>query len=249
MQNWTHSDPQGLQVQFEAALQRSTDHGWAHGTLEQRGAELRALTMGTALTAWRAFDSRPFETEKVIIPDFPDVEKWPSVQHRQAASRLLDTLVLLADGHAPTNQNFVTVGGVPGLNTNTEGWPIVVAAIAASAIWAVASCYIAERYEPTLNGFLSRKDAGDKLLAAQADAVKVVNNHANMEVQVGKPIPYTDQENAVLDALLKTQETFANKKDPPRPNLPHIGDGATSLGIGAMVAIGIVGYLAFKENS
>ena len=79
--------------------------------------------------------------------------------------------------------------------------------------------------------------------------MKVVNNHANMEVQVGKPIPYTDQENAVLDALLKTQETFANKKDPPRPNLPHIGDGATSLGIGAMVAIGIVGYLAFKENS
>lgn len=243
---WTHSDPQGLQAQFEAALRRSSAHQWGEGPLEQRGAELRALTMGSVLTAYRALHPAAFAEPEVVVYDFPEIEKWPTVQHRNAAGRLLDTLVILADDQKPMNENFVTAGGMPPVNVLVEGWPILLARIAAQAIWAVAACYIAERYEPTLDRYLARKDAGDKMLAAQADVVKVVENHANEEVKRGQTLPYSDQENAVIDRLLGTQKQFAEKKDPPRPPMPHIGDGGTTLGLGALMALAAVAYFALK---
>lgn len=247
MPNWTHSDPQGLQERFEAAIQRSRSFGWRTGPLEQRGAELRALTMGTALVAWRACDRREFITSEYTVYDFPPVEEWPTVQHRQAAARVLDTLTLLADGNKPTAPNFITAGGLSPQNLNVEGWPILVAKIAAHAIWAFAACYIAERYEDTIDRFLGRKDAGEKMLAAQADAVKVIENHADQEVKMGQTLPYTPQENAVLDKLLQTQQAFAAKKDAPKDNLPSLGQ--TSFSVGTLLILGMVAYFALKGRS
>lgn len=249
MPQWTHSDPAGLQTQFEAAIQRSKSYAWRTGPLEQRGAELRAFTMGTVLTAYRCLDAREWMVEEPVIYDFPGVEGWPNVQHHQAAGAILNTLTLLADGNKPTFSDFVTAGGLPPQAQNIEGWPILLAKIAAHAIWAVAACYIAERYEDTLDRALARDDAGEKMLAAQADAVKVLENHADQEAKLGKTLPYTEQENKVLNTLVQTQEVFAAKKEPPKDKLPNIGETSSQFGLAALLALGLIGYFVLKGRS
>ena len=249
MPEWTHSDPAGLQNQFEAAIQRSKARKWRDDSIIQRGAELRALVMGTVLVCSRAQNPTDFIVSEFTQTDFPPKSEWPTIHHYEAASRVLSTYTLLADKHEPSFARFITAAGFAPQDLGVEGWPILLVKIAAHAVWAFAACYIAERYEDTIDRFLARGQAGDNLMAAQADAVKVIENHADAEVKLGKTIEYSPQENVVLDKLVQTQDAFANKKDPPKDNLPPITQPATSLGMGAILGIGIVAYFFLKGRS
>lgn len=207
------------------------------------------MMLGTVLVCTRAQNPAEFIVSDFVVSDFPAKAEWPTPRHYENASRVLSTYTLLADKKEPSISRFVTAGGFAAQDIGAEGWPILLVKIAAHAIWAFAVCYIAQQYEDTIDRILQQGDAGHKLMSAQADAVKVIENHADTEVKLGKTVEYSPQENAVLDKLLQTQEIFASKKAPSKDNLPPLIQPATSLGMGALVGIGIVAYFLLKGRS
>jgi hypothetical protein len=87
-----------------------------------------------------------------------------------------------------------------------------------------------------------------RMLQAQAKAIDFVTEHTARERAEKRSIPYSPQEQQVLDALLNTQRAIAAQTRSPLPNpfagatsgMERIVDKAgVGLGLGAAAAIGL----------
>lgn len=252
MATWHHTDPYGIWARSQDALERGLSHGWLDGSPDVRGAELRAFIGRTGLAATRlAFKGQPLSPSTSIV-ELGDMapEAFPSADHYRAARAMFGWVVAIGGDKRPTSDNFSTVAGLPpiGPGGQVEGWPIVVLRVLGTAIWALAACYIAERYESTIARFGDHASNTVGMMAATSTATNLVEAHNAREVQAGQSLPWSDEEKKVLDAAIAAQEKFASKPVLPPDKHSELGSGLGSMSTGAILALGAVGYFVLKGN-
>lgn len=249
MAQWHHTDPYGIWVRSQDALERGLNNAWLEGSKELRGAELRAFILRTGLAATRlAFKGVPLSPSTQII-ELGDMgpNAFPSPDHYHAARAMFGWVVAIGGDKQPLSSAFATVGGQPPIGSpQVEGWPIVLAKVVGTAIWALAACYIAERYESTIARFGDHAANTAGMMYATSTATNLVEAHNAREVQAGQSLPWSEEEKKALDAAIASQETFANKPVLPPDNHPSLGSGLGSMSTGAILALGVVGWFVLK---
>lgn len=251
MVSWTHTDPYGIWPRSQDALERGLVGGWTRGPLEVRGAELRALMVRTGLVATRLTlrgQPLPPQISAITLGDLSR-DSFPTATHHKAAMAVLGWVPSVAGGRSPLSNIITTVGGLSSTTAEVAGWPILVARVVGSAIWALAACYIAERYESTLARFGDHAANTAGLMSATSTATNLVEAHAAREVEAGMSLPWSPQEEKALDAALAAQRLFADKPATPPDSHPALGSGVGSFSTGAMVALAIVGYYLFGQRN
>lgn len=208
---------------------------------------MRTGIIVSVMAATEAFNS----TFKVLGEEFPTLtlgdipkEGYATPTHQLAAQSLLGTWVLLAHGKKPKALPVGTIGGAPATfgQAPEAGW-LAVVRVLASAAWAFAAAYVAAEYEDTIDRALSRGEVGSRLLAAQANTVRIVHSHAEREREAGQSLPYAPEEAAAVNALIEQQKLFSQTPEPPKdPDkpfpLPSPGSFFSGLGIGAVIVAG-----------
>lgn len=247
MATWTHADAMGIWPRSQDALDRSLSGGWLAGDLNTRGAELRAMLFRTGFAAsLLTLRGKPLPPtlSRVDLSDIPR-SAYPSAAHCRAGRACLGWVEALAGDKRPLSDTIVTNGGD---NFEAEGWPIVLVRVLGTAIWALATCYIAERYESTFARMGDHVANSIGMMRATATATQIVENHAAREREAGQSLPFSPQEQAVLDASIAATNTFANKPVTPPDSHPSLGSGVGSFGTGAVVALGFVGYYLLRGS-
>lgn len=252
MWTWTHTDAYGIWPRSQDAIDRGLGGSWLEGPLDVRGAELRALIFRTGLAGTRlTMRGQPLSPgiTSITLGDIPR-ESFPSADHRKAADAMLGWVVSLADGKRALSDDIVTQGGASLSRGEVAGWPLIVAKLVGTAIWAAAACYIAERYESTIARFGDHAANTVGLMKATSTATNLVEAHAAREVAAGQSLPWTPEETKVLDAAIAAQQTFSTKPVTPPDSHPSLGSGIGSFSTGAMVALAAVAYYLFgRRNS
>jgi len=123
---------------------------------------------------------------------------------------------------------------------------VVVVAIAA---FAGALCYAAQAGAEVIDRKLTEDALTQRLLGTQAQALALLQDHTERERAAGRAIPWTPQEQQVLDGLLGVQRQIAAREHVPLPS-PFMGAVKTAekavdkvaagagMGLGIAVVVG-----------
>ena len=225
MKFWIHNDPD-LQNQCALALQRAAAGDWQTGTLAERARQLRALMVYNAWTV-NEFGGAVNTTVNAAGIATADLSTQISSDPERAKVQwaFLDCVATLARVcDMPANaflSNVTTTWGTGG----EVGFLPVVAAIAVAlgeaAQW-VALAWVAVNAEKVVDNYLSKRADAAQLAQADAQALAVLEHHAEAEQKAGKAAPLTDGESKILDGLIdRTKVIAARETSAP-------GDGAGS---------------------
>jgi hypothetical protein len=170
------------------------------------------------------------------------VSLYPTKTHAIAAARVARTWQLLPDPGTHTYYACNTIDGLPPElvgpalrheeESETGAWPVLligVVAVAGIAASAVAIIYCAQMAAAVIDRKLTEEARTQRLLATQTQAVAILNQHAERERAEGRLIPWSSQEQQVLDTLNGVQHEIARQTHEPLPN-PFSGAGALERG-------------------
>jgi hypothetical protein len=197
-----------------------------------RNRVLRALAVASAyvvddLTTKRAKAAISGEGQLYRYEVGGDLDRtaFPTRGHCFAASSIARTWMLFPDRarhitvfSCTTKDGEPAVLQKPSLADVETGLPpallagIIVAGIAAAT---VATVYVAQMALDVVDRKLTRDADTQRMVAAQQQAVKMADDHAQRERTAGTVIPWTDKEIQVLEGLLATQKTIAEKRQEP----------------------------------
>jgi hypothetical protein len=184
--------------------------------------------------------------------------------HCYAASTIARTWQLFADPGRHVIHSALTRDGEPAqlassLNPVPPGEaglpPLLLAAVIVVAIagCTAAACYVGQAASEVIDRKLTQDALTARMVATQARAVALVDNHSERERIAGHAIPWSPQETQVLDALLGTQKQIAARTNSPLPNpfqgavekAGEVGDkaAATAVGLGVIAAVVGATYL------
>jgi hypothetical protein len=176
--------------------------------------------------------------------------------HGYAASTIARTWQLFADPGHHLLHSAVTHEGEPpqfasSLNpkpfSDTALPPLLLAAVIVVAIAAcsAAVCYVGQATAEVVDRKLTQDALTAQMVATQARAVALVDNHSERERDAGHAIPWLPQEMQVLDALLETQKQIAARTQSPLPNpfqgaVDKVGEVGASAATATLVGIEII---------
>jgi hypothetical protein len=151
--------------------------------------------------------------------------RFPSRGHGFAASTIARTWMLFPDrARHITVFSCTTKDGEPAVLQEPKredvdvGFPplllagIVVIGIAAATI---ATIYVSQMALDVIDRKLTRDADTQRMVGAQQQAVKMADDHRQREQAANKVLPWTDKEIEVLEGLLATQKSIANKRQEP----------------------------------
>jgi hypothetical protein len=188
-------------------------------------------------------------------------DQFATRAHCYAASTIARTWQLFADPGRHRIYPATTRDGEPAqltmppdpLSRGEAGLPpLLLAAVIVVAIagYTAAVCYVGQATAEVVDRKLTQDALTARMVATQARAVAVVDNHSERERAAGHPIPWSPQELEVLDTLLGTQKQIAARTSSPLPNpfmgaVEKVGDAgkkaaevAADLGVVAVIAAG-----------
>lgn len=184
--------------------------------------------------------------------------------HCYAASTIARTWQLFADPGRHVIHSALTRDGEPAqlaasLNPAPLGEtglpPLLLAAVIVVAIagCTAAACYVGQASAEVVDRKLTQDALTARMVATQARAVALVDNHSERERVAGHAIPWSPEETQVLDALLGTQKQIAARTNSPLPNpfqgaVDKAGEAAdkaatTAVGLGVIAAVVGATYL------
>jgi hypothetical protein len=154
-----------------------------------------------------------------------DRAAFPSRGHCFAASTIARTWMLFPDrARHITVYSCTTKDGEPAVlqqpsvaDTDTGFPPLLLAGIVVAGIAAatIATVYVAQMALDVIDRKLTRDADTQRMVAAQQQAVKMADEHAQRERAANKVIPWTDKEIQVFESLLATQRSLAEKRQEP----------------------------------
>jgi hypothetical protein len=197
-----------------AAIKRAAAGAWSTPPSLVQIADLRALCAHTVFCISALAGSVSFIASSAHCKADPTQFAFATDEHEQAARTLAASMMILAGPGAKPSSPVVTVAydGQGG----AEGWPVIIAIIAVCvAVSAVAAAYMSEDASQVIDRKLAREEDSKRLIAAQAKAVDLVEQHLAAEAAQGKPASFSDEEKAVLNDLKQTQVAITSKKEPP----------------------------------
>ena len=214
---WTHSEPEPA-ITGPAALQTAKLGAWDGLDPIQRARHLRMLVIMSLQAA--TLRTEPQKLGTLSAASFADDE------HNAAGAAVARTLMLIAPrGPAAVAQHILTTGGqTPVLLAAGEtAAPWVAIAIVAAVAVVGAAAYLIGRYSGETADRSDFREAKTKqLLSTQATAIEVIAKHAEREKIAGKPLPFSDEEKALLRSLEEAQRVIANERHEPLPS-PYEG--------------------------
>jgi hypothetical protein len=175
--------------------------------------------------------------------------------HCYAASTLARTWQLFADPGRHVVHSATTRDGEPAqllsridAAPGEAGFPplllaaVIVVGIAAHA---TAVCYVGQAAAEVVDRKLTADALTARMVATQARAIAIVDQHSERERAAGKPLPWSAQEQRLLDTLLDTQKAIAARTNSPLPS-PFAGalTGAGEAGEKAAAAFGGIALIA-----
>lgn len=218
---WTHLEPDPA-VTGPAALQTAKLGAWDALDPTQRARHLRALVVMSLQAA--TLRAEPQKLGTLSAASFTDDE------HNAAGATVARTVMLIAPrGPALVAQNIMTTGGqapvmlAPG--ETAAPW-LAIAVVAAVAVVGAAAYLIGRSTSETADRSEFRETKTKQLLSTQATAIEVIAKHAEREKIAGKPLPFTEEEKALLRSLEEAQRAIVNERREP---LPSPFDGAKTL--------------------
>lgn len=231
--SWT--DARG-KAALPAAVKRAKAGAWASPPTEVQIADLRTLMAHTVFCVAALGGSVQWVASSAHVKTDPTQFVFASKDHEAIARTLAATPMVLAGPGARPSSPVVTVGYAG--KGEAQGWPVIVAIIAVCvAVSAVSAAYLAEDASQVIDRKLAREEDTARMIAAQAKAVDLVEQHLAAESAKGSPIDFSEQEKAVLNDLKQTQVAITSKKEPP---LITGGSGATGSWLGGLIDGGLV---------
>jgi hypothetical protein len=201
-------------------------------TPEERNRVLRALAVASAyvvddLTTKHAKPAASGEGQLYPYEVGGNLDRtaFPTRGHCFAASTIARTWMLFPDrARHITVFSCTTKDGEPAVlqqpslaDTDTGLGPLLLAGIIVAGIAAatVATVYVAQMALDVVDRKLTRDADTQRMLAAQQQAVKMADDHAQRERVAGTVIPWTDKEIQVFEGLLAAQKNIADKRQEP----------------------------------
>jgi hypothetical protein len=176
--------------------------------------------------------------------------------HGYAASTIARTWQLFADPGHYVLHSAVTRDGEPAqlasslrrVPPDEAGFPpLLLAAVIVVAIAActAAVCYVGQASAEVIDRKLTQDALTARMIATQARAVALVDNHSESERTAGHAIPWSPHEIQVLDALLGTQQQIAARTPSRLPNpfqgavekVGEVGTQAVTTGLGLIAVV------------
>ncbi len=192
-------------------------------------------------------------------------ELYATEDHWKAASALAETWHLFAGPGYRRIYTAVTADGeppqlavdrvFPGPGEEAAFPPLLAAAVivVAVTVHAAAICYVAQIAGEVIDRKLTRDADTARMVATQAQAVALVDNHSERERKEARVIPWSPEEKRVLDALLGTQAKIAERTSKPLPNpfanvADKVGEATESTlsGVGIAVALAAGAYVLLR---
>jgi hypothetical protein len=266
---WQHHDTEPDQTLWEVGAFTTPEHWAALPRIEKPGkgsSSVRALRALAVMSAYVVEELRtqgvrePPEGQVRVLANDWRASLYPTRGHAIAAARVARTWQLIPDPGTHTYYACNTVDGLPAdlvgpalrqeAETETGAWPallIGVVAVAGIAAAAVAVIYCAQMAATVIDRKLTEEARTQRLLATQTQAIALVNQHAERERAAGRVIPWSPQEQQVLDTLNGVQRDIARQTHEPLPN-PFPGAGTLERGAEKLVStlgdIALVGAAA-----
>jgi hypothetical protein len=230
-------------------------------TTAERIRIVRSLAIATeyAVENARVIGVPPIEKDgKTTLGGELRGELFATRAHCYAASTIARTWQLFADPGRYVVHSAITRDGEPAqlassLKPSPPGEagfpPLLLAAVIVVAIagCTTAACYVGQTASEVVDRKLTQDTLTARMVATQARAVAVVDNHSERERIAGHAVPWSAQEMQVLDALLGTQKQIAERTNSPLPNpfqgavekIGEVGDkaAATAMGLGAFAVV------------
>jgi hypothetical protein len=179
-------------------------------------------------------------------------------EHCYAASTIARTFQVLA-GPGPLILQTVTtldgqraVASPPSLETGFPPLLLGAAMIVATVAFYGAICFVAQKVAAVEDRKRGEEALTARMMATQARAVALVDDHHERERAAGRSLPYDEGETKLLDALTGAQRDLAQRQGTPFPD-PFQGavdsvhtavdKVGTGLEIGTVLALGVAAYV------
>jgi hypothetical protein len=240
MGQWVHSETVSFGDYVAAALERGAAPGGWQSTPRDvslfRGCELvrclclAQLTGGTVAAVQRT-ESNPFPVLTLNVGD------TPADPQRAAAARVLARSAVLYSGGQVDDSDIQTTseGG------DTQAWPIVVGVTVVALGGLAFTGYCVHRSLQVFDAAKQREADFAKLKELDAQQLALVKQHADREIQAGKPLPLDEATRAALAGAARAQEVIAEKQTSGSSNNPggfFDAISPTQIAIGAALALG-----------
>lgn len=202
-------------------------------------ADVRALVIGTVLDSGHLRGVVRPGADGSISVDGSDPGA-PDSDHRKASKNLETSLfcLLYASGAVPSAAEASPVPPAFRLtrsgSTDAAGWPVVVAIVAASAVW----CFAIYQASDVADRWNARNEQTKQLEQNHATAAAAAAAHVDREKEAGKPLPLDPATKTLLSNLGAEAEKLAARVDPPRSLIS--GELTTGAGFGAIGTLAAV---------
>jgi hypothetical protein len=229
---WHHIEPDPIKI-GPLALQTAKLGGWAAiPDVATRTRLLRAFV----IMSLQAATLRPESTAQPL--GYFSANIYADDEHNAAGAAAARTLLFIAPNEILT-ASVQTTAGDPPLFAGSPGVGLApLAIVAIVAICAAAAAAIGIRAADVVDSTNFRNNKTQQLISTQARALEVLQKHAEREKLAGKPLPFSEEERALLGMLETTQRQISTEKHQPLPS-PFSGSKAfDDLGSGLLGGLG-----------
>lgn len=218
---WTHHEPEPV-ITGQAALETARLGRWDSLDPTARSRQLRMLAIMSLQVA--TLRAEPQKLGDLRAASYSDDE------HNAAGAAVARTLLLIAPRRpALLAHHISTTAGDPAVVVSPKetGAPwVAIAVVAAIAVAGAAAYLVGRSTGETTDRSDFREAKTRQLLSTQATVIEVLAKHAEREKLAGKPLPFTEEEKALLRSLESTQRVISEERREP---LPTPFDGAKSV--------------------
>lgn len=246
---WVHEDGAGISAAAARGVARAESGDWTSGDIAVRVADFRGYLVYRSWLAAKLAGKTGTSEEKGAFQIDPD---WITGRENAASSDRARALMLLgktgvlmrlaANGtknwDAPalfsTNANSADVGALPLMAIAIV---TVVVAVAESA----AVAYLAHEARAVVENWLARDSQLKSLAQADAQVLRVLDDHADREATAGANLPLDDAERRALDMLDQRQkDATAKLTAPAAQDDSNLGWWAFGAGLAAAAAAALL---------
>ena len=245
---WIHEDPTGIAAAATRGVNRAIGRDWTSGSIEDRAAEFRAALVYRSWIAAKILGHSGMSAERGALGMAPDYVEANLRSGENERARIVAAIgrtgVLLRSAMPAASPFDLTMLQTKAGRAETGGLPLVAIAIV-TVIVAVsesaAVAYLAHEAKHVIDNYLSRSANLQELAQADAQVLKIVDQHVEREDKAGGPIPLDDAEKAAIGMLEKRQVEASKKITGPTPVKDSEWPGwAIPAGIAAAVAAGFI---------
>ncbi len=212
---WVHEDKAGISQAAARGLARAERGDWSSGSAAQRISEFRATLVYRSWLAASFSGNSGVNSERGALLAAPDYSlKVPGNERSRALGLIGRTPVLMRlaterqQGAFTPAEIFKTgAGDVGALPLAAIAIVTIVVAVAESA----AVAYCAHEAKQLIDNWLGRDQALKGLAQADAQTLRVLDDHAAREKEEGKALEFNEGERRALDNLETRQKDFSKK--------------------------------------